>query len=113
MDDQHVRGVFTNGNQTVSADLVFDDVGDLIDFVSHDRLRASTDGTSFSRQTWSTPLSGHREELDRRLVASGQGRWHTPAPGGAFTYVEMHFDDITYNVHNGDVTENPLSAPSL
>jgi len=100
MDGRHVRGDFTNGVQTVSAVLTFDEGGDLVDFVSEDRLRASPDGKSFTRQTWSTPLSGHRDADGHRLLTSGEARWHAPDPEGWFTYVELDFDEILYNVHS-------------
>jgi hypothetical protein len=110
VDDRHARGVFTTGDQTVSADLTFDDDGGLVDFVSEDRLRASTDGTSFTRQRWSTPLSDHREVHGHRLATSGQGRWFVPGTGGWFPYVELRFDDIDYNRHT---PEKPSARSSL
>jgi len=55
VDAHHVRGRYTNGDQTVSAVLTFDADHDLVDFVSEDRLRASADGKTFNLQTWSTP----------------------------------------------------------
>lgn len=97
LDGHHVRGTYTNGDQAVSAELTFDADGDLVDFVSHDRLRASADGTAFEQQTWSTPLSGHREANGRRLVTSGEGRWHSPQPDGLFTYIEFHLDEVSFN----------------
>jgi hypothetical protein len=102
LDSNHVRGVFTDGEQTVSADLTFDTDHDLVDFVSEDRLRASTDGKTFEQQTWSTPLSEHRNTNGRRILAFGEGRWHAPDPEGVFTYVEFHIDDISYNPHDPD-----------
>lgn len=96
VDDRRVRGVFTHAGQKVSAALTFDEKGDLVDFVSEDRLRASADGKSFTPQPWSTPLSGHRVASGHRLVISGEGRWRDPQ--GWFTYVELAFDDISYNV---------------
>jgi hypothetical protein len=111
VDSRHVRGVFTNGDQTVAAELTFNDDHDLIDFVSDDRLRASADGKSFTRQRWSTPLSGHREEHGHRVLTSGEGRWHAPSPEGWFTYVELHFDDIVYNPRSADGAPAPLPVP--
>jgi hypothetical protein len=100
IDAHHVHGVFTNGAQTVSAELTFDDDGDLIDFVSEDRLRASADGKSFAQQRWSTPVSSHRDGHGHRVLSSGEGRWHAPEPEGQFTYVELHLDAIAYNVRS-------------
>ena len=42
VDDHHVCGTFINGAHTVTAELVFSDDHDLIDFISDDRLRASS-----------------------------------------------------------------------
>ncbi|MGV1008740.1 MAG: DUF6544 family protein [Dermatophilaceae bacterium] len=97
IDDHRVRGTFTHGAQTVSAELVFSDDNELVDFVSHDRLRASADGKSFTPQTWSTPIRAYRDIGPRRVVVSGEGRWHAPAPEGAFSYLEFELDDITYH----------------
>lgn len=109
LDARHVRGVFTLGEQTVSAELTFDDTGDLVDFVSEDRSRASEDGKSFLRQTWSTPLSGYRDADGHRLLTTGEGRWQDPA--GWFTYIELEFDEIVYNVPSVDGSDEPLALP--
>jgi hypothetical protein len=111
VDARHVRGVFTNDDQTVTAELTFNAQHDLVDFVSDDRLRASTDGKSFTPQRWSTPLSGHHEAHGHRVLTSGEGRWEPPGPQASFTYVELHFDDITYNVLSADGTAEPLAVP--
>jgi hypothetical protein len=112
VDAQHVRGVFTNASQRVSAELTFNEAGDLVDFVSDDRLRASAHGKSFTAQRWSTPLVGHRDDAHgQRVLASGEGRWLATAPEGWFTYVELHFDDIVYNVHSADGTAVAVPAP--
>jgi hypothetical protein len=100
MDAHRVRGAFTDGDQTVSAELTFDANHDLVNFVSADRLRASADGNSFAPQVWSTPLAEHRDTNGRRVLVMGEGRWHAPQPEGLFTYVEFHVDDIAYNLHD-------------
>ena len=98
VDDTHVRGVFTVGEQSVSAVLTFSSDHRLVDFVSQDRSRVSADGKSFTPMPWSTPLSGHQSVRGRMMPLSGEARWDAPAPEGSFTYVELEMDDIAYNV---------------
>jgi len=102
IDDTHVRGVFTNGAQTVSADLTFRD-GDLVDFSSDDRMSTSRDGSTFTPQRWSTPVGDYRAFGSRRLAAHGEGRWHPTAPPGEFAYLEYNLDAITYHAGTAPV----------
>ena len=95
LDDSHVRGVFTNGAHTVTADLTFCD-GDLVDFISDDRMSTSSDGSTLTPQPWSTPLSDYRSFGTRRLATRGEGRWHPAAPQDKFVYFEYNLDTITY-----------------
>ncbi|BDO41261.1 DUF6544 family protein [Cellulomonas sp. NTE-D12] len=87
-DPHRVSGVFTHGSHTVQADLLFDADGDLVDFVSDDRLEANPDGT-FVPRGWSTPLRAHRDFGGRRLPATGEAWWHTADPDGSFCYIEL------------------------
>ena len=113
IDDRRVRGTFTNGPHTVSAVLMFDLDGDLVDFVSDDRLRASPDGTRFTRQRWSTPVGGYTTSGARRLSTVGEARWHSPHPEGEFTYLQCRLDAITYNVgHTATDAVRPTPRPS-
>lgn len=98
IDDHQARGAFTNGSHTVSAELVFNDDYELVDFVSEDRLRASSDGTTFIRQRWSTPVSDRRTFDSRRVSSRGEARWHAPDPEGEFCYLEFNLDDLIYNI---------------
>ena len=108
LDAHRVRGIFTSGDQTVSAVLTFDARHDLVDFSSDDRLRASTDGRSFVAQEWSTPLTYGPVVGGHRVLAAGEGRWHAPPPEGDFTYVEFRLDDIAYNVRS--IVGSPTST---
>lgn len=103
IDALHVRGDFTDGDQTVSAVLTFDVRHDLVDFVSDDRSAASADGKTFAQRRWSTPLAGHRDIGGRRVLTSGEGVWHAAGPDGMFTYLEYRLDAITYNPKLGDI----------
>ncbi|MBB1032397.1 hypothetical protein G6027_16230, partial [Dietzia sp. SLG310A2-38A2] len=98
-----VRGVFTTGDQSVTADLLFDASGDLVDFHSEDRLRASDDGSSFTRQPWSTPVIEHRVFHGVRLPSCGEARWLDPDAEAWFTYIELEFTDVVYNVQEADL----------
>ena len=97
VDDRRVRGTYTNGAHTVTAELTFNDDHQLVDFVSDDRLRSSPDGRTFTPQRWSTPISDYRTLGSRRLGTSREGRRHAPEPEGEFVYLEFHVDEITYN----------------
>ena len=97
VDGTHVAGVFTVGDQSVSAVLTFDSDHRLVDFVSQDRARASIDGKHFTVMPWSTPLSRHRHLHGRMMPMSGSARWDAPAPEGSFSYVELSMDDISFN----------------
>jgi len=113
IDDTHVRGIFTNGSQTITADLVFDD-GNLVDFVSDDRMSTSPDGSVFTPQRWSTPVRDYRSVGGRRVATYGEGRWHTTDPEGHYAYLEYNLDDITFNPRTsptGRQDRRPLDQP--
>jgi hypothetical protein len=97
-DRFHAVGSFTNGVHTVTADLRFNEDGDLVDFVSDDRLRASANGERFVFQRWSTPVREYRNVGVRRLSTIGEARWHAPEPEGTFTYIDVVVDAIDYNI---------------
>ncbi len=97
LDDRHVLGTFTKGTHSVSAELVFNGKGELVDFISDDRLRATPDGRRFTRQRWSTPVRDYTKVGARRVATFGEARWFAPEPEGEFRYLEFHLDDIQYN----------------
>jgi hypothetical protein len=96
LDSLRVRATFTNAGHSIGATLVFNEVGELIDFVSDDRLAASRDGTSFTPMRWSTPLGEYRRFGARRISALGEARWH--APEGVYPYIELELVDVAFNV---------------
>lgn len=97
-----VRGSYTVGANTVSAVLYFDEAGELVDFVSDDRLAMSSDGTQFTAQRWSTPVRDYQDLGGRRVMTHGAGRWHPPA--GDFAYIELELVDLRIN--DGDPNRN-------
>jgi hypothetical protein len=95
-DEHTARATFTNAGQTIRADLVVNDAGELVNFWSDDRRRASTDGRTLDAIRWSTPLTGRRSFGAVRLASRGEGRWHEPA--GEYAYIELEIEEVAYNV---------------
>jgi hypothetical protein len=98
LDDRHVRGSFTKGSQTVTAELEFNQRHELVNFVSDDRLRASQDGKSFTRLRWSTPIRQYSDMHGRKVASLGEAQWYAAEPEGRFMYLDFHVDDIQYNL---------------
>jgi hypothetical protein len=96
IDAHSARGRFAIGTNVVSATLHFNEAGELVDFVSDDRLAAAADYESFARQRWSTPIGDYRDYGPLRLMSRGEGRWH--APTGEFVYLEARVIDVKTNV---------------
>ena len=82
VDARRARAVFHIDGQDVHVELAFGEDGDLLDFVSDDRLRADDRGTSFARQRWSTPILRMAEQNGHVLPSHGEARWHAPEPEG-------------------------------
>jgi hypothetical protein len=95
VDDRNSLVRFTNGPHTVTATLVFDDDGLLVDFVSDDRPDSSN-GTFIPRR-WSTPLSDYRPIADGVRVAT-KGATVYDHPQGPFAYGEFRMRSIAYDV---------------
>lgn len=83
VDSNTVEAVFTNGDLEVSARLLFDDDGRLVDFVSDDRYYIPDEQTC-KRVRWSTP------------VDEGALIWRLP--DGPFKAADVEVLDVEYNV---------------
>ena len=94
LDDRRARGRFTNGNHTITAELVFNDQDELINFWSDDRSVIGAAGQA-RRIRWSTPVGSYRTFGQVRVASYGAGHWHEPA--GEYAYIELVIDDIQYN----------------
>ena len=57
-------------------ELLFNEAGELTNFISDDRFQASADGTTMKLARWSTPIRGYRTYGAIRLSSGGEGRWH-------------------------------------
>jgi hypothetical protein len=94
VDSVSVKATFTNRENTVSATLHFNDLGELTNFISDDRFQ-SGDGKTYVPHRWSTPIEDYREFDGRRVGAYGEAVWHMPE--GDFTYARFRLKEIDYN----------------
>ncbi|MBI5068039.1 MAG: hypothetical protein HZB56_07350 [Deltaproteobacteria bacterium] len=93
--ERAARVTLESRGHRVSAELRFDEAGDLVDFVSEDRAELQPDGT-LRRLRWSTPLSEYRDMGGRRLASRGEAVYHRP--GGPFTYGVFRIRSVEYDV---------------
>lgn len=98
VDGAQCRASFTAAGHTVAATLLFDDEGRLVDFFSDDRPSLDSNGTTFTRNRWSTPLSGYRAFGPYRLASRGEARYGTSQDG--YAYGEFSMESIEYNVQD-------------
>ena len=99
IDVRSARGRYTVGSNTISAVLLFNEAGELVNFVSDDRLAVSSDGKELTRQRWSTPVRDYRDFGPLRAFTRGEGRWHPPT--GEFAYFEGELIDLEVNGGRG------------
>lgn len=92
LGERSLRATFRNAGFTVTADLSFDEAGDLVGFVSPDRAHGREGGAA----VWSTPISGYREVDGIRVGTLGDANWIEPA--GEWTYGRFRITSIAYNV---------------
>lgn len=109
-DERHVNGSYTNGTQTVTAELTFNEQHELVNFISNDRTAVSPDGKTFTPQVWSTPISSYRTSHGHRFPAVAEARWHASPPTGEFAYIEFNVKDIAYNVNTRNGTPDKGSG---
>ena len=91
VDDLTVKGTFTNQGVTISAVLHFNDEGQLVNFISHDRW----DVSAMQQYPFSTPLSRYRNLNGYNLPTYGEAIWHYP--DGDFVYGRLNIENVAYN----------------
>ena len=94
LGEHTVRATFSNAGFTVAATLTFNEVGDLVGFVSTDRWLP--DGTAAKDVPWSTPIFAYADVNGIRIGTRGDANWI--APSGEWTYGKFTIREIAYNV---------------
>jgi hypothetical protein len=89
-----VKAEFTNNNITISALLYFNDIGELINFVSDDRYATTGDG-SMKKLQWSTPLKDYTDINGYRLATYADAVYKYP--NGDFVYGNFRLTGLNYN----------------
>lgn len=88
---------FKNGKYRVSAVLIFNEIGELVEFISDDRSALLDDG-SLRKARWSTPIKDYKELNGVKVPTYGEAIWKYPE--GDFTYGKFFLKNIEYNVKN-------------
>ena len=94
IDSQSVQATFTNRGITISAQLFFNEKGQLINFISDDRYEMT--GKTPLRLRFSTPMSSYKNINGFNVPSYGEAIWHYPE--GEFVYGKFYLKDIRYNV---------------
>ena len=110
IDAHRVTAHFTTGGNTITADLRFDDDGDLIDFASDDRAASSPDGNTFTRQRWTTPVRDYAAVGPARVPTKAETRWHPDS--GAWTYGEFALTSLAYNMAHRNPADRRTVQPA-
>ena len=92
--ERSLLATVTNAGNTVPATLTFDAAGDLVGFLSNDRMQE--DAQRSRNVPWSTPISGYREVDGIRIGSRGDANWVETA--GEWTYGKFEIRSIAYNV---------------
>jgi hypothetical protein len=92
IDSSRAEATFTNGMNTISATLLFNETGQLVNFISDDR--SPIDEVKQTR--FSTPVKNYKAFDGRNIPTYGETIWHYP--DGDFVYGRFYLRSIDYNV---------------
>ncbi len=95
IDPHTARATFTTRGTSISAELYFNDQGQLVNFVSEDRI-AIDEMKTFP---FSTPVKDYQKINGLNLPTYGEAVWHYP--DGAFVYGKFRLQGVEYNQGGG------------
>ena len=94
IDDTKVKAIYQNGSINVSAVLYFNDLGELVNFISNDRY--DTDGKKYESYPWATPVGDYR--IFNGYLLPGKAKLIYQRPDVDFTYGELEYKNVKYNL---------------
>ncbi len=92
IDSLSAKATFTNGSNKITATLIFNETGQLVNFISDDRYAIS----DMKQYRFSTPVKEYMPLNGMNVLKYGEAIWHYP--GGEFVYGKFHLKSIEYNV---------------
>ena len=92
IDEASARAFYTVNGITIQAALFFNDKGQLVNFISDDRM----DVTHNTQLRFSTPVYEYTTIQGLNLCKYGEGVWHYPE--GEFAYGRFRLKEVRYNV---------------
>ncbi len=96
LDSHRLEAKYTNGSQTISSQLVFNEEGWLINFISNDRYEII--GKEANQRPWYTPVEEYGEFGSYKLPKKA-GTWYK-RPDQEFCYGEFTTVDVYYNIQS-------------
>jgi len=96
IDNKSVRATYTNGKATISAILHFNENGQLMNFISEDRMEVNTN----QRVPFSTPVTKYGTINGFNLPIAANAVYQFP--DGDFVYGKFYLLDVQYNLNNLD-----------
>ena len=94
LTDQNACVTFTQGNRTITTQLVFNAEDRLVDFISDDRY-CRMPGDKLARHRFTTPARDHRVIDGMRVPGYGDGFWYLPE--GPYAYGRFHLRTCAYD----------------
>jgi hypothetical protein len=95
IDNNTVKAVFQNDYGTVTALLLFNEAGQLINFITDDKSDVKSDGTA-GKMRWSTPVKKYSEINGMNLASEVEAVWDSPE--GPHCYFKItRIRSIKYN----------------
>jgi hypothetical protein len=91
IDSLSAKASFTNGVNKITATLYFNELGQLVNFISDDRS-----ATDMKQYRFSTPVKDYTQINGMNIWRNGETIWHYP--DGEFVYGKFIFKSIEYNV---------------
>ncbi|MDA8203693.1 MAG: hypothetical protein M0Z49_13210 [Chloroflexi bacterium] len=93
VDDRSARVTLTDSGRTVSATMIFDEIGKLVDFAAE---RYRTVDRGFVLERWSTPVDEYGELAGLRLPVRGRAVWKLA--DGDLEYIDVTVAELQYDV---------------